>query len=167
MWSPELEEGSDRLSILPAQELKAHPSWPRCKFPDCLGYISTCISTFTSMPSLPSCTSPSPSYLLQWDLRTVEWEEERPGTVWTLFLREPSRSPSGHRWVRTNRDVNTATQIWRTNTVLCLWSNKNMGSRTKKDLLFQKRGRWGSLHVCIAWKIYYHEQLKVRHVMKN
>lgn len=26
---------------------------------------------------------------------------------------------------------------------------------------FQKQGRWGALHVCIAWQIYYHEQLKV------
>ena len=162
MWSAELEDGSDRLSILSAQELKAHPSWPRRKFPACLGYIFTCISTLTAMPSLPSCTSPAPSYL-------PRREEERPGTVWflPLLLRELPRSPSGHRWVRTNPDVNTATQMWRTNTFLCPWSDKNTGSRTKKDLLFQKRGRWGSLHVCIAWKIYYHEQLKVRHVMKN
>lgn len=26
----------------------------------------------------------------------------------------------------------------------------------------QKRRRWGALHVCIAWKIYHHKQLKVR-----
>lgn len=31
----------------------------------------------------------------------------------------------------------------------------------------QERGRWGSLHVCIAWKIYYHEQRKVGQIMTN
>ncbi|KAK9521000.1 hypothetical protein VZT92_020846 [Zoarces viviparus] len=31
---------------------------------------------------------------------------------------------------------------------------------TQKPFRSTKRGRWGALHVCIAWKIYYNEQLK-------
>ncbi|XP_070826979.1 uncharacterized protein [Chaetodon trifascialis] len=31
---------------------------------------------------------------------------------------------------------------------------------TQKPFKSTKRGRWGALHVCIAWKIHYHEQLK-------
>ncbi|XP_037631621.1 uncharacterized protein LOC119491551 [Sebastes umbrosus] len=31
---------------------------------------------------------------------------------------------------------------------------------TQKPFRSTKRGKWGALHVCIAWKIYYHEQLK-------
>lgn len=33
--------------------------------------------------------------------------------------------------------------------------------KKKMFVFFQKQGRWCALHVCIAWKIYYHEQLKV------
>ncbi|XP_051253475.1 uncharacterized protein LOC127362140 [Dicentrarchus labrax] len=31
---------------------------------------------------------------------------------------------------------------------------------TQKSFGSTKRGKWGAMHVCIAWKIYYHEQLK-------
>ncbi|XP_019125522.2 uncharacterized protein LOC109141042 isoform X1 [Larimichthys crocea] len=31
---------------------------------------------------------------------------------------------------------------------------------TQNSFTSTKRGKWGALHVCIAWKIYYHEQLK-------
>ncbi|XP_041796797.1 uncharacterized protein LOC121609277 [Chelmon rostratus] len=38
---------------------------------------------------------------------------------------------------------------------------------TQRPFRSTKRGRWGALHVCIAWKIYYHEQHKKMQTMPD